>query len=163
MDVIDILMAKMLSGGVDPEQISSAVTDWLGDNVDPVGSAVVVDSSLSIEGAAADAKATGDALSRKITRPDGGQSGQPLVSDGNGGTTDPADVAVSPTSVTLDGTTDTTSEIQVGTHGLTRLTHLALMRHHAIVDHSTRRSNLPTKHVGKSLHPDVDGVFGIGD
>ena len=64
MDVIDILMAKMLSGnGVDPEQISSAVTDWLEENVDPVGSAVVVDSTLSIEGAAADAKATGERIS----------------------------------------------------------------------------------------------------
>lgn len=44
------------------EQIPSIVTDWLDDNVTPVGSAVVVDSSLSISGAAADAKATGDGL-----------------------------------------------------------------------------------------------------
>ena len=49
------------SGG-DPEAIASAVTDWLEENVDPVGSAVVVDSSLSIEGAAADAKVTGNAI-----------------------------------------------------------------------------------------------------
>lgn len=67
MDVIDILMAKMLSGGGDPEAIASAVTDWLEENVDPVGSAVVVDSTLSIEGAAADAKATGDAIAAKTT------------------------------------------------------------------------------------------------
>lgn len=36
------------------------VTEWLDENVNPVGSAVVVDSSLSISGAAADAKITGD-------------------------------------------------------------------------------------------------------
>lgn len=44
------------------DQIPSIVTDWLDDNVTPVGSVVVVDSSLSISGAAADAKATGDGL-----------------------------------------------------------------------------------------------------
>lgn len=43
-------------------QVPSMVTSWLDDNVDPVGSAVVVDSSLSISGAAADAKTTGGAL-----------------------------------------------------------------------------------------------------
>ena len=48
--------------GASPEQVAEYVTDWLDDNVDPVGSAVVVDASLSIEGAAADAKATGDAI-----------------------------------------------------------------------------------------------------
>lgn len=42
--------------------VPDAVTSWLNANVDPVGSAVVVDSSLSISGAAADAKATGDGL-----------------------------------------------------------------------------------------------------
>ena len=42
--------------------VPGAVTAWLDENVDPVGSAVVVDSSLSISGAAADAKATGDGL-----------------------------------------------------------------------------------------------------
>jgi len=47
---------------IDPTEIASAVTDWLDDNVDPVGSAVVVDVSLSIAGAAADAKVTGDAI-----------------------------------------------------------------------------------------------------
>lgn len=41
------------------QQTTSAVTAWLVANVTPTGSAVVVDKSLSIEGAAADAKATG--------------------------------------------------------------------------------------------------------
>lgn len=47
--------------GVD-DQIADVVTDWLNDNVDPVGSAVVVDDSLTIAGAAADAKKTGDEI-----------------------------------------------------------------------------------------------------
>ena len=42
------------------EQVTSAVTTWLVNNVDPVGSAVVVDASLSVNGAAADAKVTGE-------------------------------------------------------------------------------------------------------
>lgn len=42
------------------DDIQDSVTEWLNENVDPVGSAVVVDSSLSITGAAADAKVTGD-------------------------------------------------------------------------------------------------------
>lgn len=41
------------------DPVNGIVTDWLTANVDPVGSAVVVDSSLSISGAAADAKVTG--------------------------------------------------------------------------------------------------------
>lgn len=41
------------------QQTTSAVTAWLVANVTPTGSAVVVDKSLSIEGAAADAKSTG--------------------------------------------------------------------------------------------------------
>lgn len=40
-------------------QVKQDVTDWLEENVEPVGSAVVLDKTLSIEGAAADAKATG--------------------------------------------------------------------------------------------------------
>lgn len=47
-------------GDVVAEQIPEKVTDWLDDNVTPVGSAVVVDSSLSVSGAAADAKVVGD-------------------------------------------------------------------------------------------------------
>ena len=42
--------------------LKSEVTSWLNTNVTPVGSAVMVDSSLSIEGAAADAKKTGNEL-----------------------------------------------------------------------------------------------------
>ena len=42
------------------QQTTNAVTAWLVANVTPTGSAVVVDKSLSIEGAAADAKATGE-------------------------------------------------------------------------------------------------------
>lgn len=44
------------------EQISADTTDWLDDNVNPVGSAVIVDKTLTIEGAAADAKVIGDEL-----------------------------------------------------------------------------------------------------
>lgn len=40
--------------------VQSTTTNWLQQNVTPTGSAVVVDKSLSIEGAAADAKSTGD-------------------------------------------------------------------------------------------------------
>ena len=42
--------------------LKSEVTGWLNQNVNPVGSAVVVDSSLTISGAAADAKKTGDEI-----------------------------------------------------------------------------------------------------
>ena len=44
------------------QQTTNAVTAWLVANVTPTGSAVVVDKSLSIEGAAADAKATGNKI-----------------------------------------------------------------------------------------------------
>ena len=40
----------------------SYITSWLNQNVNPVGSAVIVDSSLSVSGAAADAKVTGDEI-----------------------------------------------------------------------------------------------------
>lgn len=49
------------------EQISEDTTDWLDDNVNPVGSAVIVDKTLTIEGAAADAKAVGDELTEVRT------------------------------------------------------------------------------------------------
>lgn len=42
--------------------VGGYVTDWLDEHVDPVGSAVVVDNTLSITGAAADAKKVGDEL-----------------------------------------------------------------------------------------------------
>ena len=46
------------------QQTTNAVTAWLVANVTPTGSAVVVDKSLSIEGAAADAKEVGDTTFR---------------------------------------------------------------------------------------------------
>lgn len=42
------------------EVIGDQVTEWLEENVNPVGSAVIVDKSLSISGAAADALRTGN-------------------------------------------------------------------------------------------------------
>lgn len=48
--------------------IAGEVSDWLDDNVEPVGSAVVVDNSLTISGAAADAKVTGDKLNETKTQ-----------------------------------------------------------------------------------------------
>lgn len=47
------------------EQIGSAVTDWLDDHVTPGGSTIVVDDTLSITGAAADAKKTGDEIRQR--------------------------------------------------------------------------------------------------
>ena len=44
------------------DPVGGIVTTWLNDNVTPVGSAVVVDESLSIAGAAADAKVAGDMI-----------------------------------------------------------------------------------------------------
>ena len=72
LDVQDEINAKLdqmaidgtLSSLINP-QIPGAVSAWLAANVDPVGSAVIVDATLSIAGAAADAKATGDALNGK--------------------------------------------------------------------------------------------------
>ena len=46
------------------QSIPGEVTDWLNDNVTPVGSAVAVDASLSIGGAAADAEVTGYELKK---------------------------------------------------------------------------------------------------
>mgnify|MGYP002519713209 CR=1 FL=1 len=46
--------------------VGDAVSEWLEDNVTPTGSAVVVDASLTISGAAADAKVTGDEISDLI-------------------------------------------------------------------------------------------------
>ena len=45
------------------EKIPPEVSSWLTEHVDPVGSAVVVDDSLTIQGAAADAKKAGDEIS----------------------------------------------------------------------------------------------------
>ena len=44
------------------QNTTNAVTNWLVNNVTPTGSAVIVDKSLSIEGAAADAKITGSLI-----------------------------------------------------------------------------------------------------
>ena len=55
-------IATELADVADPEAIAEAVGDWLGDHVDPE-TGYVVDDSLSVEGAAADAKATGEAVS----------------------------------------------------------------------------------------------------
>lgn len=49
------------------QQTANATTAWLVANVTPTGSAVVVDKSLSIEGAAADAKVTGWCLPKLVT------------------------------------------------------------------------------------------------
>ena len=43
-------------------QLSADVTTWLNKYVSPVGSAIMVDKSLSIEGSAADANATGNMI-----------------------------------------------------------------------------------------------------
>ena len=47
-------------------QLNTDVTNWLNTNVNPVGSAVVVDSSLKIAGAAADAAITGKFITKII-------------------------------------------------------------------------------------------------
>ena len=47
------------------------------------------------------------------------------------------EIALLHTGKVLDGTADTTSHVEVGANGLTRLTHLALVRHHTVIDHGT--------------------------
>ena len=54
------------------QQTTSAVTAWLVANVTPTGSAVVVDKSLSIEGAAADAYSVGSASCNQLFTPESG-------------------------------------------------------------------------------------------
>lgn len=47
------------------KQISADTTDWLNDNVNPAGSAVIVDKTLTIDGAAADALVVKTELNKK--------------------------------------------------------------------------------------------------
>ena len=65
-DQISQLFNEKVSNSQMQNYISSSmpsyITNWLNQNVDPVGSAVVVDKSLSVEGAAADAKVTGNKI-----------------------------------------------------------------------------------------------------
>ena len=68
-------LAKIAEGGgqVDPEEIKQDVEDWLEDNIDPE-TGYVIDNTLSIANAAADAKAVGDELTdvkSAITQLDG--------------------------------------------------------------------------------------------
>lgn len=51
-----------------PGLITTTTTNWLNNNVTPVGSAVVVDSSLTISGAAADAKTVGDRFDMDVEK-----------------------------------------------------------------------------------------------
>lgn len=60
-DQIGNTVAEQLPG-IAEDQIPDTVTDWLEENVDPVGSAVIVDPTLTISGAAADAKVAGTKL-----------------------------------------------------------------------------------------------------
>lgn len=53
----DVLVRQIIS---DSGEVQTTVTNWLNENVTPVGSAVTVDESLTISGAAADAKVVGD-------------------------------------------------------------------------------------------------------
>lgn len=67
---IDAVVAEQIDDSVAGQieaPVGDAVSDWLSENVDPVGSAVVVDSTLSITGAAADAKATGNIVANNVT------------------------------------------------------------------------------------------------
>ena len=62
---IDDVVAEQIGPVVETkvtEPTVTAVETWLNENVDPVGSAVVVDKSLSVSGAAADAEITGESV-----------------------------------------------------------------------------------------------------
>lgn len=69
-DEINNKLDEMVTSGTMTEIISPianqvippAVTAWLDENVEPTGSAVIVDDTLTISGAAADAKITGDEI-----------------------------------------------------------------------------------------------------
>lgn len=59
-DKLDEMAASGALSNLLAPLIPNLVTSWLNEKVTPVGSAVVVDSSLSVSGAAADAKETGN-------------------------------------------------------------------------------------------------------
>ena len=63
-DQISQLLNEKVSASAMQDYVTNSmpthITNWLNTNVNPVGSAVVVDSSLTVSGAAADAKVTGD-------------------------------------------------------------------------------------------------------
>jgi len=67
-DKLDEMAASGALSNLLAPLIPSIVTNWLSENVTPVGSAVVVDASLSIQGAAADAKVTGDNFKNVIIK-----------------------------------------------------------------------------------------------
>ena len=62
---IDASVGRQINQAVSEEigdVAPSIITGWLDENVDPVGSAVIVDDTLTISGAAADAKVTGEQI-----------------------------------------------------------------------------------------------------
>lgn len=61
----DVSLIQQAIDSTIPENIAGAVSDWMDDNLAP--SQWVLDSSLSVQGAAADAKAAGDKIDRYIT------------------------------------------------------------------------------------------------
>ena len=90
------------------QQTINAVTEWLVKNVTPAGSAVAVDKSLSIEGAAADAKSTGTAINSIST----------LLFTGNGrvwNKSEPTEVHAFNGTATSEFKTDVISSIAAGT------------------------------------------------
>lgn len=60
-DQLDAVVSTQLSDTV-AEEIGPAAASWLENNVDPSGSAGVVDTTLTVSGTAADAKTTGDLI-----------------------------------------------------------------------------------------------------
>lgn len=88
VEVNDILTRMLTNGELDTilvPYISADVTTWLAANVTPVGSAVTVDTSLSIAGSAADAKATGDAITKNTTADNSHNSIMAAIFNGAGG------------------------------------------------------------------------------
>ena len=76
-------LAAFIAQGVGP-----VVTDWLDENITQE-TGYVLDRSLTVQDAAADAKATGDAVAAKVSKPatsPNGTNGQVLRSLGNGST-----------------------------------------------------------------------------